>query len=224
MSFWRQLLNTVLPIAVYFAKKNNPDSKELIEIGGNILTGIKLPEIKDKIDFVISKEEQKIHDQLEADRANRDQENDVEAVGSTTNIISIVNYNERVLLESAIYSTLFTKYLTKESILSAPKNMVITNTNPRDIRASCGVNFSSGEFGFFPVIITKENCVMHGGHGSKGGMPYGIGTRNTGLSGSKCKDYGITFDDIKYYFLVRTSFEGRGQKVFGRSQIIEIKE
>lgn len=227
------LFNVVLPIGAMAVKAKNPDKAALVDVGVAAIKELKdnkeldLSQVFEQTAFVLSKEEKKIQDKLEEQRKQREERERVNNVIEMTNVDRIVGIKslENTLLESASDGFLRTKYFTKEDIVDAPVDMEIKTRDPRDIRCDVGFNFKEGDFGFFPVIIDSFNCLMHGGHGCKGGMPSnGTMTRNTGLTGQSGKDYEIDLDTVKYYFLVRTNFEGNPRGILGRSQILEYKK
>lgn len=125
------------------------------------------------------------------------------------------------ILIKADYSTLRDKYMTESGIKLSEVDMILETENPLDIWGRLDLEVADMEYGYFPIIITTDNKVYHGGHGGRGGRGQRE-FRNTGLSRQHAIDYGVPMDKIKYWFVVRTEFEGRGRKVYGRTKLVKV--
>ncbi len=229
MSIWKGLWNIVETIGVVLIKKNNPAYATAIDAVVKAVKEDDFKAIKDVTDKMISeKQAEKIQRELDKALEERlkalteEELLEPEPVGGSTIAPQKDSMLDDDILQRADFSTLKTKYMTAFKVRKAPEDMNITSNNYKDIRCDSNESFKKGDYGFFPVVITTDNKVYHGAHGSKGGMKEGVKTRNTGLAYKHAKDYGVPIDKIKYYFLVRTSFEGKGKKVYGRSQLKEI--
>jgi len=131
-------------------------------------------------------------------------------------IVEEVISDDQDEISYANYSRLRTNYFTKENIINARISEHINeDSNPRDFM------YSSPEFirhnGFFPVAILKNNNVIRGGHSGH--------LRSTGFKHEVAHDIFLEsiFNEIDYFFIVRTNHEGNPKGVHSRSNIIKNK-